>query len=161
MIHLAFDHSAFGHDFSKFAEVCEKDKRAIEVLGSALIGSDTPAPHHFQEPEWATRAPGQPATEGSFRCQPPKSSLKAPEVARASVAGPPRSEQSSVRAPSPGPRHGGKQGLITYAVQVAREKGVSAYRIGEGRNCTLPAALRSGRCPSLQARVGEARRSRK
>src|ERR1700723_1174335 len=24
VIHLAFDHSAFGQDFSKFAEVCEK-----------------------------------------------------------------------------------------------------------------------------------------
>jgi uncharacterized protein YbjT (DUF2867 family) len=29
VIHLAFDHSAFGQDFSKFTEVCEKDKRAI------------------------------------------------------------------------------------------------------------------------------------
>src|ERR1700732_1863779 len=31
VIHCAFDHSAFGSgDFSKFVEVCEKDRRAIE-----------------------------------------------------------------------------------------------------------------------------------
>ena len=40
VIHCAFDHSAFGNDFSKFAEVCEKDSRAIEALGDALRGSD-------------------------------------------------------------------------------------------------------------------------
>src|SRR6202044_2706000 len=41
VIHCAFDHSAFGgNDFSKFLEVCEKDKRAIEALGDPLSGSD-------------------------------------------------------------------------------------------------------------------------
>ena len=128
VIHLAFDHSAFGHDFSKFAEMCEKDKRAIEALGVALIGSDRPL-LITSGTGMGYAVPGQPATEDHFDANHPNP-RKGSEVAGSSVAG--RGVNVSV-VRLPQVHDTVKQGLITYVVQVAREKGVSAY-IGEGRN---------------------------
>ncbi len=128
VIHLAFDHSAFGQDFSKFTEVCEKDKRAIEALGAALVGSDRPF-IITSGTGMGNAVPGQPATEDHFDPNHPNP-RKGSEVAGTSVA-----ERgvnvSVVRLPQV--HDTVKQGLITYAVQVAREKGVSAH-IGEGLN---------------------------
>jgi nucleoside-diphosphate-sugar epimerase len=128
VIHCAFDHSAFGNDFSKFVDVCEKDRRAIEALGDALRGSDRPLVI-TSGTGMGNAVPGQPATEDHFDANHPNP-RKASEVAGACVA-----ERgvnvSVVRLPQV--HDTVKQGLITYAVQVAREKGSSAY-IGEGIN---------------------------
>jgi len=113
VIHLAFDHSAFGQDFSRFAEVREKDKRAIEALGAALIGSDRPL-LITSGTGMGNAAPGQPATEDHFDANHPNP-RKGSEVAGASVAGR-EVNVSVVRLPQV---HGTvKQGLITCAVQV-------------------------------------------
>jgi nucleoside-diphosphate-sugar epimerase len=129
VIHCAFDHSAFGgNDFSKFLEVCEKDRRAIDALGDALRGSDRPLVI-TSGTGMGNAAPGQPANEDHFDPDHPNP-RRLSEVAGAAV-----SERgvnvSVVRLPQV--HDTVKQGLITYAVQVAREKGASAY-IGEGLN---------------------------
>ena len=128
VIHCAFDHSAFGKDFSKFVGVCEQDRRAIEALGDALRGSDRPLVI-TSGTGMGNAVPGQPATEDHFDPNHPNP-RKASEVAGASVA-----ERgvnvSVVRLPQV--HDTVKQGLITYAVKAAREKGASAY-IGEGLN---------------------------
>jgi nucleoside-diphosphate-sugar epimerase len=128
VIHCAFDHSAFGNDFSKFVGVCEQDRRAIEALGDALRGSHRPLVI-TSGTGMGNAVPGQPGTEGYFDPNHPNP-RKASEVAGASVA-----ERgvnvSVVRLPQV--HDTVKQGLITYAVKAAREKGASAY-IGEGLN---------------------------
>jgi len=128
VIHCAFDHSAFAHDFSKFSEVCEKDRRAIEALGDALAGSDRPL-LITSGTGMGTAAPGRLATEDHVNFSHPNPRV-ATELAGVTVA-----ERgvnvSVVRLPQV--HDTVKQGLITYAVQLAREKGFSAY-IGEGLN---------------------------
>jgi nucleoside-diphosphate-sugar epimerase len=129
VIHCVFDHSAFGaSDFSKFTEVCEQDRRAIESLGDALRGSDRPLVI-TSGTGMGNAVPGQPATEDHFDPNHPNP-RRLSEIAGAAVL-----ERgvnvSVVRLPQV--HNTVKQGLITYAVQVAREKAASAY-LGEGLN---------------------------
>jgi nucleoside-diphosphate-sugar epimerase len=121
-------HCAFNHDFSKFAANCEMDRRAIEAMGDVLVGSDRPL-LITSGTGMGNAVPGQPATEGHFDPNHPNP-RKASEVAGASVAD--RGVNVSV-VRLPQVHDTVKQGLITYAVQLAREKGVSAY-IGDGLN---------------------------
>lgn len=121
-------HTAFDHDFSRFAENCEKDKRVISALGAALAGSDRPlvitsgvgmgSPGH-----------GQLAIEDVFNTGHPNpriaSELAGNALLEAGV------NVSVVRLPQV--HNPVKQGLISPLIEIAREKGVSAY-VGEGRN---------------------------
>jgi nucleoside-diphosphate-sugar epimerase len=126
-------HCAFDHDFSNFAANSEKDGRAIEALGSALAGSDRPLVI-TSGTGFGSATPGQLATEDVFNSSNPHP-RKASELAGASMleAG---INLSVVRLPQV--HDTVKQGLITPAVAIAREKGVSAY-VGDGLN-RYPAA---------------------
>jgi nucleoside-diphosphate-sugar epimerase len=121
-------HLAFIHDFSKFLDNCETDRRAIETLGSALVGSDRPL---IVTSGTAIVAPGRLATEEDAAVS---SSASIPRVAseEAAAAVAARGVRVSVvRLPQVHHRH--KQGLSTYAIDVAREKGVSAF-VSDGKN---------------------------
>ena len=121
-------HTAFNHDFSRFAENCENDRRAIEAMGSVLVGSDRPL-IITSGTGMGNAVPGQPATEDHFNPDHPNP-RKASELAGVSVAA--RGVNVSV-VRLPQVHDTVKQGLITYVVALARQKGVSAY-IGEGLN---------------------------
>jgi nucleoside-diphosphate-sugar epimerase len=121
-------HTAFNHDFSKFLANCEMDRRAIETLGAALAGSDRPLVI-TSGTGMGNAVPGQPATEDNFNPDHPNP-RKASELAGASMLD--RGVNVLV-ARLPQVHDPVKQGLITYAVKLAREKGVSAY-VGDGLN---------------------------
>ena len=121
-------HCAFDHDFSNFAANCEKDKRAIEAMGDVLVGSDRPFVI-TSGTGMGSGAPGALATEDIANLHHPNPRV-ASEAAGISVAERGVSV-SVVRLPQV--HDPVKQGLITYSVAIAREKGVSPY-IGEGLN---------------------------
>ncbi len=121
-------HTAFIHDFSKFAEICETDRKAIEALGDALAETDRPL-LITSGTGMGNAVPGQPATEDHFDPNHPNP-RKASGEAGASVAA--RGVNVSV-VRLPQVHDTVRQGLVTYAVQLAREKEVSAY-IGDGLN---------------------------
>jgi len=121
-------HLAFIHDFSKFREICETDRSAIEALGDALAGSNRPLVI-TSGTGMGNTVPGQLATEDNFNALHPNP-RSASELAGVSVAA--RGVNVSVvRLPQVHDRD--KQGLVTYSIALAREKGVSAY-IGDGLN---------------------------
>ncbi|HXM28634.1 MAG TPA: SDR family oxidoreductase [Chthoniobacterales bacterium] len=129
VIHLAFNHDAFSHDFSKFVANCETDRQVIEAIGSVLAGSDRPF-IVTSGSGLANTVPGQPASEDNAVISSSVISRAASEEAAAAVAA--RGVNVSVvRLPQVHDQV--KQGLITYAVAMAREKGVSPY-VGEGLN---------------------------
>jgi nucleoside-diphosphate-sugar epimerase len=120
-------HCAFIHDFSKYQENCEIDRHAIETLGSVLQGSDRPL---IVTSGTAVLTPGRLATEDDAGIPSSVMPRGATEEAAASLAA--RGVHVSVvRLPQVHDRD--KQGLVTLAIALAREKGVSAY-VGDGAN---------------------------
>jgi nucleoside-diphosphate-sugar epimerase len=114
-------HTAFIHDFSKFAENCEIDRRAIEALGDALAGSNRPlivTSGMFASTE-------DDAAPSSSNAPPRVSEQTAVSIVARGVCA------SVVRVPQVHDRD--KQGVVTYMIALAREKGVSAY-VGDGLN---------------------------
>ncbi|HEV2447714.1 MAG TPA: SDR family oxidoreductase, partial [Candidatus Sulfopaludibacter sp.] len=122
-------HTAFNHDFSKYAANCEADRRAVEALGSVLVGSDRPL-IVTSGTAMASR-PGQLATEEDAPAPSSAGVLRSASEEAAEAMAARGVRASVVRLPQVHDRV--KHGLVTYLIAVAREKGVSAY-VGDGSN---------------------------
>jgi nucleoside-diphosphate-sugar epimerase len=123
-------HTAFIHDFSKFKENCEIDRRAIEALGSALEGSDRLL-IVTSGTLMAGPTPGRLSTEEDPPYSGPGSIPRIASEEAAQLISGRGVRVSVVRLPQV--HNPEKQGLITYAIAVAREKGVSIF-VGDGAN---------------------------
>jgi nucleoside-diphosphate-sugar epimerase len=119
-------HTAFIHDFSNYAPAAEADRRAIEILGAVLAGSDRPL---VVTSGTALVAAGRLAMEEEatdLKAFPRKSEQAAASVASRGVC------VSIVRLP-PSVHGKGDHGFVPMLIGIAREKGVSAY-VGDGLN---------------------------
>jgi nucleoside-diphosphate-sugar epimerase len=121
-------HLAYNPDFTQFQKAAEDDRTAIEAIGEKLVGSNRP----FLITSGAAVAMsvnGKPVTEDSPLA--PWNPRAASETAMKALTE--RGAITSVvRLSQVHDKH--KQGIVTPAVRVAREKGKSAY-IGDGTNC--------------------------
>jgi nucleoside-diphosphate-sugar epimerase len=117
-------HVAFNHDFSRYVQNCEDDRRAIEAIGGVLEGSGRPlvvTAGISATPGRATIEDDAPVHTGMPRVSEPTALALVARGVRATV----------VRLPQVHDRD--KAGLVTYLIAVAREKGISAY-VGAGLN---------------------------
>jgi nucleoside-diphosphate-sugar epimerase len=126
---------AFSHDFSKFAQNAQDERKAIEAMGSVMkpgqlllvtsgIGLAQGAPGHV-------RTESDPPTDMPSVPRRPEQAARA--VAEKGV------RVAIVRLPQVHDTR--RQGLVPFLTQTAREKGVSAY-IGDGANRWAAAPLK-------------------
>lgn len=121
-------HTAFSHDFSKFAQNGQDEKAAIGALADALKGSGRP----LIVTSGAAFLPGDSlATEDDV---PPNGAHAIPrDPETPAMAAATNGVRSSVIRLSPSVHGDGDKGFITMLINIAREKGVVAY-VGEGQN---------------------------
>lgn len=124
VIHCAFSHD----DFADRAGNCQKDRTAIEAIGTALAGSDRP----FVITSGTGRfSPGVPVTENDMPSAETSGERALSEQLAFSFAD--RGVRvSSVRLP-PSVHDEGDHGFVPMLIDIARKTGRSGY-IGDGAN---------------------------
>lgn len=121
-------HTAFNHDFSRFAENCELDRRAIDALGDALVGSDRPL---LVTSGVALLAPGRLATEEDAAHAVSSTYPRASEAAAAALVA--RGVCASVVRLAPSVHGEGDHGFVPILIGLARKSGAACYT-GDGLN---------------------------
>lgn len=117
-------HCGFIHDFSKFAENCAIDGRAIDAMADVLAGSGKPLVVTSGIPGM----PGRISTEDDDVPNSPMPRVSEPRGLAAAARG---VRATVVRLPQVHDRD--KSGLIPFFIAAAKQKGVSAY-VDEGQN---------------------------
>lgn len=128
-------HTAFNHDFSRFKDSCEDDRKAIQALGSALVGSD----------KKLIVACGMTAFNAGRSTEEKDASVPSSEFPRAATAEAVNVlrklgvNTSLIRIP-PMVHDESKQGMASYLMNIAIKSGESGY-IEDGEN-RIPAVHR-------------------
>lgn len=122
-------HTGFIHDFSRFAEVCEVDRKAIEAMGDVLAGSNKP---FIVTSGNAIVSPSVLATEDMDG---PHDTSRIPRVSESTgLAFVEKGVRAMVIRLSPSVHgEGDIYGFVPMMIKAAREKGVAAY-VGDGQN---------------------------
>ncbi len=120
-------HTAFIHDFTKFVENCEIDRRAITAMGEVLAGSDRPL---IITSGTGAGRPGTVSRESDrFPPDHPNPRIASEQAADAVEAM--GVKVISMRLPQV---HGkGDHGFVPILIGIARDKGRAAY-VGDGSN---------------------------
>lgn len=121
-------HAAFNHDFSKFAENCENDRRAIEAMGEALTGSSkalvvTSGIGLFRSDRPVVETESYPRDALTPR-------IATEQAAEDLIA---RGINCSILRLPPSVHGREDHGFVPMLIGIARAKGVSAY-VGKGSN---------------------------
>ena len=130
-------HTAFKHDFETFEANADLDRRVIEAIGEVLIGSDRPFVTTSGTLMVAMVSPGRVGTEDDA---PPATVPRVPSELATLALADQRVRSSVIRLP-PTVHGDGDKGFMPRIVDIAREKGVSAF-VGDGAN-RWPAVHRS------------------
>lgn len=121
-------HAGFIHDFSRFKEVCEVDKVAIDTLSEVLAGSDRPL---IITSGTALVSPGILAKEDNITPSNPDSPRISEQGVEVAVS---RGVRAAAIRLSPSVHgEGDLHGFIPILINAARENGISAY-VGDGLN---------------------------
>jgi nucleoside-diphosphate-sugar epimerase len=122
-------HLAFKHDFDDYAGAAQTDLRAVETMGTALVGSDRPFVITTGTLLLAFFAPGRLATEQDAMASGPRIDSENAAIALAE-----RGVRSSVIRLSPLVHSTlDHHGFAHRLINIARDTGVSAY-VGDGSN---------------------------
>lgn len=125
----AVAHLAFNHDFSRYVQNCEDDRRVIEALGTALAGSGKTLVV-TSGTSMANTVPGEPAKE----MNPVLPSSVIPRAASEEAADAVAARGVNVAIVRlPQVHDTTRFGLISPAIDLAIQKGVAAY-LGDGQS---------------------------